>query len=734
MKRTIPILLFALAVAPAARAESWQAWSGGGALAARFEPFADMRYRAFSRGEPAHFSDYHERVPYPGFLVLERAAEAAAAPAPGTPLDVVVEAVGVPGDRAGEPLVSQVDHYAANPFLPYAPPRGRARDPAAAVVARVEAPAAGAAARVPVLLPRGWFRDRDVRDGSRSVFRVRWTALDAATGRAVARGVLSSAFAYAAELDGGCAEIEVATAPGPVDSGGGRNALATDALWDAWPFLTASADRIRLDDAGFEAAFGPASGRDAAAFADRARLLGLSVEAPPSVPWPRFRDFGKPGAADLAMPVPGSFGHRSGPETMTLTESLGTRIYDDSDGRRIDAAEIERKMQGARIPGATLGRRTGPFVAATTLFLAVFALGAAAILVRHFARRRGEARLAVWRALPLWSAGCAAFALLFLPFAVDRAPRADVTEWRYGIDSVAESFHLAEGRAQSFLRTPARWHVPAGAWFAMLPGRDRWKNRAGTATLSLAADGSSDFSLPPLECGDSEYTMAARFAPHESPVSVSPDPDADPDALRAVAEPSAEPAAGDDAAAREALRALLKDWNSSPAPPRFDAVRTPARTLTAREDLAAVWVYARGRWYSLGAMKAGETKALDASQRVWHAMETSGKTYADLFAHAPFRIAAGDLARYAETWLALDDRRLGKGVKPDAGGNGRKPAAETRRYAPTELDALVRKLGAAVVVAVRETAAAGEPFLQAQFAGGRAPKTTGRIVNLEVFP
>ena len=227
---------------------------------------------------------------------------------------------------------------------------------------------------------------------------------------------------------------------------------------------------------------------------------------------------------------------------------------------------------------------------------------------------------------------------------------------------------------------------------------------------------------------------AATFAPHEAPaVEISPDPDARAeDFLWAVEEPDAkETGAAPDPTAREAFRRLLRDWTCGDPDSRS---RVPARTVTARADYAAVWVYARGHWYALGPMKAGETRALDRSQRVQDGMDVSDKPYGNLFAHAPFVLDKSRINPLAESWLAREEARDpkardGAGEEPD--GKKEAPHPVTREFLDRLDDAF------AVALEARPGVASGPAAPQATFLApsiGARGAVSSRIVHVEVLP
>ena len=722
--KIIPVLL-AMA-SPLLCAESWRAWAEkpDAPFTARFEPYADTRERTFLRDSVSCYSDLHKFTPYPGSLVIEAAANRdGAAPTQGDPLDVTIEVVQIKNENAGFPVVPANGHYAENPFLPFSFPSGRAGRPVAVISARMSAPGDGGAVRIPLSMPR--------HGAYNTSLRIRWRVFAKGDGGILAQGVLPMAFwDGTSDFFMGKYSPYVETRPRMLEKDGkGTSALATDALWDAWPMLASSFDEVWFDAAGFERAFGAESGRDASQFANRARLLGLVLCAAKddAAAWDALSASGASRWRDIVCPMPsrraysGKFGEKLGDSFSSYsysnpkTKEEIIRLIEDA----------ERKLEGARIPGDTLGREQWPYTVATTLFLSVFAIGSVAILVRYFAFRSGEARLAVWHVLPVWAVTCMVFGFLALPMFLDRTPRLDVTEWRFGIDGVPEALCIANGRAHSFLAVPALWTIHSDAWFFKdYYFGDLFDDGTGPCEFSIAPDGRCSVSSPLAKRGMGESASAARFVRHESPVALSPDPEAASAMTNAEAETK-----------------LLMAW-TSPAtlPPDVDAVHTPDRSVTALEDLDAVFVYTRNRWYSLGPMKAGDTVALDVSQRVWIKMDTRSKPWKDLFAAAPFAIYDADVKSYAESRLAMGKEN---GEEPDKGEPANRDAdveggigiagAEAQFQSTERTEAMKRKLGAAFVVAIRG-GTGGDPCLSAGFPGGRAAKVSGRIVNLEVFP
>lgn len=714
-----------LAAASPIRAERWSAWAElpDAPLVARFETSIDTRLHVFQSDNPASYANLFARIPFPGTLVLETAAGGAGV-VPGTALRIAVEAVSVDMDRSGAPKAPKDAHFASNPLLPFVLPSGASRPPFATVVSGATAPDAGEVARIPVLLPFLRWRDMD------GIVRVRWSAAEAGSGRVLARGVLPCAFS---QYEGGRTPMTlVATGDGRAHVSG-NVCRPTPATSTAWPTLASDVAKVVFDGAGLDAAFGAAPEGSASTFLARARLVGVSlVSRDPAAAMPEGRD----------VLVPQMHRNSSDGATPLSETQVGRRYGADSDpddpARAALEAANEALLEPARIPGEALGRPYAPFAVATVVFLTLFAIGAVAILVRHFALRRGEARLAVWRALPLWSAASAVVAFLALPRMLDRRPYADVTEWRYGFADSDEAFCIAQARTQSFAATSSSWSIPGDAWFFVGPNFFSGSSDPGmVVSIGGEADRSS-VTLPPRLRGEEESIMACRFAPHRSPVSLTSDPALDVQALtrEALLAPEAE---GSDSASRDVLARLLGDWSAPPSgPPERPLRPAPERSVTASADLDGVFVWARGSWYALGPMKRDETRALAPERRIWSGMDLRDKPWKNLFDDAPFALTAKDVTTFANAWLARNaaTRKADGGAGNDEGGDdGKTAAVALSHYEAQEVARLVRKLGSAFVVAIRNADSADAPFLAPEFPDGpETGRTTGRIVYMEVFP
>lgn len=675
-------------------AENWRHWRPSPddvRVEAELSPWLDSRMRGFNRNDYRRYTSFFALAAHPGEVVLKPGSRPLAGDGPFT---LRVEVVPVPRKRAGIPVISESDHYAENPFLPFNPPTGRCDAP---VFASETVFPKGAAFPLRAAFQMPDFRSMySAWPADETVLRVRWRLADDAG--IVGSGVLDEAFGMGRQLYWGSGDARkiLAISPQPDAAGKDRpdeSLFATPSLPEAWPAIAEGADEIVFDapfiDANFPGAeaFGKFAGR--AALLDVAiRRLDESGDDPEiSVAVPHLHP--------LVVPCLKNDGRHAANGKVAFGDAWQDVLLYPMWRRSCDSDEVcerfkehqakdEKFLEKARIPGATLGRDQRWYVAVTVLFMLAFAVGTGVLLVRHFAFRRGEARLAVWRALPVWCVASAVFALIVVRPLLDRSPRADVTEWRYSVCGMPEEIRIDVGRAQSFLKSPADWTFPSDGWFGPASMKRRCAVRAdiaaGTQTLAGA----------PRVVGDLEEVCTMRFAPRDgSPVSVSPDKSPRPETP---------------ADFKKALSGWLFVSLDRPA---------PKREVTANRDFDAVWVYAGRQWYSLGPMGKGETVALDASRRVWQGMDLVGKPYANLFANAPLAMRTAAVVSEAERWMA-------KANEPD--GEGPPPID----------DGLLRRLGEVVVFALRR-AGAEAPDLVPVFNGGRRPVVTSRTVEVEVF-
>ena len=666
-------------------ARRWSDWvsKDGDTLTGSFVPWADSRQQEFNRLLYGYASLHYPFSPFVGELVLS--------PGPGTdgdgtalkePLLLIVETVVLPQGRAGAPSVANDAHYASNPFLAFGTPPGESGE---AVFTFSSFFPAGTPLplRAPVFAASVPLSTRRIGGGYGDLLmRLRWKVLDQG-GATVASGIIPDAFS--ARSGFAWKSVELFAWKGEKDSSsrGSDTALATDASFRAWPMLARGVKSLSLDAGIIDRVFGDDS-KAFAAFLRRARLVGVKVafdEAASQSP------VVKSAVAEVSRePVI----IRLDSESSRWTYVLSGEAPCTQPGSYQDAAfaahqtQDEEMIAPARMPGDTLGRDTTAYAAATCLFMLLFAIGTAALLIRFFAKRRGEARLAVWTALPAWCVAASAVVFLVVRPLLDRAPRADVTEWRFAIAGEPEELRVECGRAHSFSRSPAVWTMAADGWFA-----EGSICKGASITRGIPA-GRMTLSGGPLVRGELEEVVAMRFTPRAGwPVSITADPDAHP-------------------ATPHEFSALLRGWL------RWSLdVKTPLREVTADADFSGVWVFTRGLWYGLGPMKKGETRKLDASMRIWQGINLSRKAYTTLFMKSPFSVRAGrdDITKKAEAWLAA------------AKGSCATP--------PIDAD-LAGDVCSAVVFALREGEDA-KPDLAPSFKGSRRPVVTSRVVHVEVF-
>lgn len=670
----VALSLLAAVAAPAHGAQRWSDWASkdGDSLTASFVPWADSRQQFFSRSPKGYASFYEPFSPFVGELVLSPGpnADCDGAKALKEPITLVVEMALAHKDRAGSPFVADDAHYASNPFIPFGVPPGEAGRAAFAV--HVLFPAGST---YPLRAPVINASVRSITDYQWLV-RIRWKALDTG-GATVAGGIIPDAF----ELKTGYVsskENELFTWQGEDGSAscGPNTAMATDASFRAWPMLTRQVKAFYLDVATIDRVFHD----DAEAFATflrRTRLAGVKVEF----------DGTATNKAPLDQVLVGYDGNGRYRWSFALDGEAPCRDHDphpQSGDESLAHRPLDEKLIApARIPGDALGRDTVAYEAATAVFMLLFAAGTAVLLIHFFAKRRGEARLAVWTALPLWCLAASAVVFAFVLPLLDRAPRADVTEWRYAIAGEPEELRVDSGRAHSFSMSPTSWTTASDGWFS------EEELREGASLVIGEPAGRMTLAGRPRIRGEREEVFAMRFAPHDcQPLTISADPGACP-------------------ATAEEFAALLKGWLMS------DVVgaATPEREVTANADYAGVWVFTRGFWYGLGPMKKGEARTLDASMRIWQGPELYKKPYTTLFRKAPVSVRRAAVSKEAEKWLA-------------AFGDGKAP--------PPIDDKLTAAICSATVFALREGEDA-ETDLAPVFTGRKRPLVKSRIVHVEVF-
>lgn len=763
---TAVALAFACA-APPLRGEHWSAWSEktpGTPFVVRFEPYADTHWRKFSSSDVKNHSDMIKRLEFPGEVVFEAAesaeAKTASAIAPGTPLRFTVEIVDVDIANSGAPKINKSENFAANPQFPFGLPTGRAAAPYETSEVLAAAPAPGSSVRVVAHVPDIW------RAGSwkSMVTRLRWRVTSADGRREFARGVIPTAIEqsemrYGHDRNGIVIETGIAS---KIDWGD-RNYQSTPLTPEAWPMMIADVDCMLFDTVGFGKFFG---GDKAAAskFVTRARLAGVELLAHGTETKEAVRAAGATSEPEILVPIrscKNDFGGNNGTKinNSAINANLSSKYAAHGKKLEEEIASNDRKLEPARIPVATLGRDQKSFVTASYAFLLAFALGAVAVLVRHFAFSRGEARIAMWRALPVWSVACALFGFIALPRLLDRRPYADVTEWRYGIDGIGEALCIADGRFQSFSSRPSSWKVPADAFFRAKfsnMNRSSWTVKNGMKTVRDDTAGVITTRLPDRTPGETEHVTAMRFAPHDPAVSISPDPDFDfEECLRETLANFKLATVESDPDAHQRLAKLLGRWTTAGnTPPWNDDTPAPSRTVTAHGNFSGVYAFAGGSWYALGAMTNGEERVLDKSLRVTGGMTVTGKTYNSLFENAPFNIMSDELVRFANAWLARDKKNGSSAashatvhaepeecdnedgftndiVETNHAQSNKDSAAE---FSTNDIRNFVGQIDAAFVFAIEDAGSGGATFLSPEVPAGDAARVTARIVHVEVFP
>lgn len=360
------------------------------------------------------------------------------------------------------------------------------------------------------------------------------------------------------------------------------------------------------------------------------------------------------------------------------------------------------------IPNNLLGMPARRYMATTAAFLVGTFLLAGALLLRFFVFRKGEARLAVWWALPALSLAAGAFALLAAPLVLDRSSRVDVTRWRYSIHGVGRELWIDTARAVGFDPLPAYWTTPSGGWFAA-------SDYVYAGTIEYAADGAATLEGANAKVCTLQKATAVRLADCQGPkFTLTPDEEA------AAALRLDPPADGDRAALEKSpLAALLRSWT-------FPNDKAPRRILTAHGDYSAVLVFARNRWFDIGPMKDGEERDISAAKPAEGVMRYWRSKSIGLLEGAPMALATKPVVDAADQWLAAVSGR----ERMD--GYGR-PIPVPERVPALERG-LVELLDDAIVVGRRAgDVPPEEPAVRWSAARPRPQKRTGRIVDVEVI-
>ena len=198
-----------------------------------------------------------------------------------------------------------------------------------------------------------------------------------------------------------------------------------------------------------------------------------------------------------------------------------------------------------------------PYLTWTLASLLVFAAGVAGILAVVFFRHKGERRVAVWWALPAWTALCAAGIWTGGTLFLERRPRADVTEYRLVMAGWPEMHCRAVATAMTFEPGRPEWKLPPSA---IVYGRkygqlDGWWKRED---VERSAD-ALRMRLSREPTGTRLEMEAGWFEPASTPVALE-----------------------------------------------NGTAEAPGRWIVASEDVDGVYVLAEGKWRALGPMKAGD--------------------------------------------------------------------------------------------------------------------------------
>ena len=521
------------ACAVSARAETWGDWMerrGDAPLAAEYRP--GWAVEAREKKSSTRSEDFVEvNRGYDGDLVFTLAE---GAEAPKGPLEIcLLHSVAGPGEMnwPGEGAIP-------SDFEPMALPEAR---PGRAVAEEIRTVPAVFPLRVPVTLPAAAYSSASWRDRRPSALFPRYEVRDA-DGRVLCRGVL----------------------PGRGLAERSRSLVGTSEDDEAIKQVTensATAERVgdlpeemaayrQVHSIWFtEGLWKKMEGREA--LGRRLLLSGVRLT----------------GETDLVLRVRAALGTGKNGQAVggaAIPSSLGSQ--GDFSLRTLDLAQpgcghgkekVEREASLFENEANLFGKDRDAYLALTLGSLLVFAGGTATIRGVVFLRRKGERRVAIWWALPAWTAACFAGTWLGGALVLDRRPRADVTEYRLALAGWPEMHCRAVASAMTFEPGRPTWRLPSGAVpHVRESGRlDGWWARWDA---EIAPDGVR-MRLPRKLSGTTLKLEAGWFEPTAYPIVLE---DGTPDA--------------------------------------------PGRWAVATEDVDGAYALAEGHWRDLGAMKVGE--------------------------------------------------------------------------------------------------------------------------------
>ena len=200
-----------------------------------------------------------------------------------------------------------------------------------------------------------------------------------------------------------------------------------------------------------------------------------------------------------------------------------------------------------------------PYLMWSAAGLLVFCIGVGVILGLVFIRHKGERRVAIWWTLPAWTLFCCVAIWAGGLLVLDRRPSVDVTEYRLLLSGWPEMHCRVVASAMTFTSDRPVWTLPSEA--VVISERteplDGWWAREDK---TVAADG-IHLQLPRKPTGTTLQLEAGWFEPAAAPVSLE-----------------------------------------------NGTVDEPGRWVVASEDVDGVFVFAKGDWYELGPMKAGDRR------------------------------------------------------------------------------------------------------------------------------